>query len=59
MTAQELQEWRVSHSLTQVMLAERLGVHVQTVARWEQGARDIPPYLQLALQTIDREVPTA
>jgi DNA-binding transcriptional regulator YiaG len=55
MTKKELTTWRESLGLTQGELATMLGVHIITVNRWENGAREIPPFLPLALQTLERE----
>jgi transcriptional regulator with XRE-family HTH domain len=48
----ELKEWRQFMSYTQAELAEKLGVDVVTVSRWERGKRKIPSFLHLALRTI-------
>lgn len=52
MTNAELRRWRVTRGLTQVQLAERLGVTSTTVARWERGEMEIaqPTMLRLALE---------
>jgi DNA-binding transcriptional regulator YiaG len=42
MSGDELKALRTQHGLTQPALAELVGVHWNTVARWEQGARSIP-----------------
>ena len=52
MTGHALAAWRAEHSLTQAALAERLGVHKNTVAKWERGEQAIPPFLSLALETL-------
>lgn len=57
MTGEQLSSWRNYHQLTQQQLADALGVIRETVARWETGARPIPSYLGLALETIQREFP--
>lgn len=53
----QLAQWRHYHQLTQTQLARLLGVHLQTIARWEGGTRAIPPFLGLALETVQRELP--
>lgn len=57
MNGEQLAQWRTYHQLTQVQLAQCLGVHPITVAKWETGARGIPPHLGLALETVQRELP--
>lgn len=54
MTPVELKNWRDQQGLSQESLADLLGVHWMTVSRWELGKREIPPFLHLALETIDR-----
>ena len=54
MTPQDLAAFRETHGLTQQQLAEKLRVDRVTIARWETGARSIPPYLDLALETVGR-----
>jgi DNA-binding XRE family transcriptional regulator len=41
---------------SQARLGEALGIRSNTVARWERGELRMPPYLDLALQTIERDV---
>ena len=41
--------------MTQAALAERLGVDVMTVSRWERGTRTPPPYLKLAFDALAME----
>lgn len=54
MTSEELKRRRVALHLSQKHLAEVLGVSTSTVAHWEQGVQAIPAYLDLALQTLER-----
>ena len=54
MTGDELREKRQSLGMTQEQLAAELKVAANTVARWERGERSIPPYLDLALESIER-----
>jgi transcriptional regulator with XRE-family HTH domain len=54
MSGDELKQRRESLGFTQGQLAEALGVDIMTVSRWERGARSIPEYLSLALETIER-----
>jgi transcriptional regulator with XRE-family HTH domain len=56
MTQQELVAFRERLGLTQQELADRLGVDRVTIARWETGARAIPAFLGLALETVERRV---
>ena len=50
----ELRKWRDNNDFTQVELARALGVHQVTIARWETGRREIPVFLPLALETLER-----
>lgn len=54
MNAAELKKWRERCGYTQDGLAKALLVHPVTVARWETEARDIPAFLPLALETLER-----
>jgi transcriptional regulator with XRE-family HTH domain len=56
MTADQLQAWRKKFGYSQGELAKALGVHAVTVARWEAQMREIPPFLDLALETIERRI---
>jgi transcriptional regulator with XRE-family HTH domain len=55
MTGNELREWRRDRVLDQQDLADLLGVHLQTVSKWERNVQTIPPFLELALRTVERE----
>lgn len=50
MTGPEILAARQSLGLSQATLADRLGVDVMTISRWERGEREPAPYLRLALQ---------
>jgi transcriptional regulator with XRE-family HTH domain len=54
MTPEQLVAFREAQGLTQQELADKLRVDRVTIARWETGARSIPPYLDLALETVGR-----
>lgn len=54
MSATELKDWREKRGLSQPRLAEILGVHAMTVSKWEREVQAIPPFLPLALETIER-----
>lgn len=45
MEATTIRAIRESMALSQADLAERLGVHRQTVSQWERGVNRPPPYL--------------
>lgn len=53
MDREELREWRKRNRFTQVDLAKALGVHPMTVSKWETEAREIPPFLSLALTALE------
>lgn len=52
----QLKEFREKHNLTQEGLAEILRVSSNTVARWERNERRIPEFLDLALETVERNL---
>ncbi|MGD0234062.1 MAG: helix-turn-helix transcriptional regulator [Syntrophorhabdales bacterium] len=54
MTPDRLKTWRTKHGYTQVTLAEALRVIPITVSRWERGIREIPSFLHLALEALER-----
>lgn len=58
MTGEELKEKRKNLGFTQNEFAKRLMVATNTVARWERGERAIPPYLPMALITLENELNT-
>ena len=49
MTPKDLKQWRIKNRYTQVELAKALDTHSITISRWENGAREIPSFLHLAL----------
>ncbi len=54
MNGKELKEKRNNLALTQEQLANELNVTSNTVARWERDEMKIPPFLHLAIETIER-----
>lgn len=52
MKPRELVAWRSRYYLDQVDLADLLGVHVNTIANWENGRSRIPAMAELALEAI-------
>ena len=56
MTGQELRRRREALGLSQAQLAALVGVHANTVARWERGEVRIPHpgMLDLALEALER-----
>jgi len=54
MNPENLRRWREGRNLTQGTLGKALGVTLTTVYRWEAGLRKIPPFLQLALEGLER-----
>lgn len=56
MTGEELTEWREKLGLSRDELAKQLKTTYTTVYRWEENNRAIPPFLDLALKTIEREL---
>jgi DNA-binding transcriptional regulator YiaG len=55
MTPAELKQWRKQAGLSQAGLAALLGVVTMTVSRWELGRREIPSFLHLALEALERK----
>lgn len=53
MTPADLRARREALRLSRQALAERLGVQVMTVYRWETMRRAIPPMLDLAMQALE------
>ena len=56
MTADELVNFRKQLGLSQEELAAKLKVARNTVNRWENEARKIPEFLDLALETVERNI---
>lgn len=55
MKPKDLKHWREANGYSQARLAKALSCHVITISRWENGAREIPPYLNLALNWLEYE----
>ena len=55
MKPNELQQWRIDRGMTQQALADALGVHRVTVAKWEAGMTGIPAFLPLALEGLKKQ----
>ncbi len=49
----ELRAWRDQFGYSQQHLADLLEVAEMTISRWERGVREIPPYLYLALRSLE------
>jgi len=54
MKGKDLKARRAALGITQVQLAEILGVQPNTVARWENGVLDVPRVVALAMDTVER-----
>jgi DNA-binding XRE family transcriptional regulator len=54
MTREELANWRKKHKLKQEDLAKILNVSRVCVTRWENGTRQVPPFLHWALESISK-----
>jgi DNA-binding transcriptional regulator YiaG len=52
MTPGRFKKLRQSMGYSQVRLAEKMGVYVRTVSRWETGEVEIPKMAELALRYI-------
>jgi transcriptional regulator with XRE-family HTH domain len=55
MTPKRLKSWRVKNEYSQGELASTLKVDVMTVSRWERGVREIPSFLHLALECLEKK----
>lgn len=51
MLGDRIKELRLAQNLTQVQLADKLGVSKQTVSNWENG--NIPPSIDMLLSVIE------
>jgi DNA-binding transcriptional regulator YiaG len=56
MNKDELKQFRERIGLNQGALSKALSVAGNTVSRWELGTREIPKFLPLALETIERRL---
>lgn len=45
--------WRKRVGLTQQQLADKLGVNLSAVKKWEGGVRKLPPYIGLVMAAIE------
>lgn len=54
MKPEELKRRREALGLTQEQLARELEVTTMTVSRWERGVHDIPNYIGLALEALEK-----
>jgi DNA-binding XRE family transcriptional regulator len=55
MNPADLTTWRKTHGYTQEQLGDLLGVAKNTVYRWESGMREIPSFLHLALECMEKK----
>ncbi len=58
MEGKELKEKREKLELTQTVLADILGVKMNTVYRWESGILSVPKSIELAMETVERRYKT-
>lgn len=56
MTPEEIIAFREKYNLSQEELAEKLKVTRNTVNRWENRKRNIPEIVELALETVERNL---
>ncbi len=56
MEGKELKEKRDKLDLTQTELADILGVKMNTVYRWESGILSVPKSIELAMETVERNL---
>lgn len=56
MTGTEIKAWREARGLTQAQLAELIGVHRVTLARWETGTRIPHPMVGIVLARLDQQM---
>jgi DNA-binding transcriptional regulator YiaG len=56
MKGREITEWRKRWGLTQIKVAQALGVDVMTVSRWERGVQVPTPVLPLALEALEHRM---
>ena len=52
----ELRRKRMSLGLNQIQLAARLEINQNTISRYETGALPIPKLVELAVETVERQV---
>jgi transcriptional regulator with XRE-family HTH domain len=54
LTGKDLRDFRLQHGLTQHAMADVLGLHLNTLSRWETGERMVghPKLMRLALDAL-------
>lgn len=50
----DLRRWRERHGMMQEELANILGVHFQTISKWECDRRKVPKMVKVALEGIEK-----
>ncbi len=55
MTREELKQRRVALALTQVQLADALGVRGSTVTNWEQGLHAVPEWVPAKIEELEAQ----
>lgn len=55
MSPKELTAWIEASGYNRLELAEMLGVSNVSVSRWEHGTREIPSFLHLALECLEKK----
>ena len=55
MKPDDLKKWRKKNNYSQSQLARALGVHTLTISKWERADREIPSFLHLALECMERK----
>lgn len=48
--------WRKGVGLTQQELADKLGVNLSAIKKWEGGARKLPPFMGYAMAAIEADL---
>lgn len=53
MTPDAMRQARERLRLTQTGLAQKLGLHLRTIAGYERGQNPIPRHIELAIETLE------
>jgi transcriptional regulator with XRE-family HTH domain len=56
MSAGDLKERREALGLTQQGLADRIGVHVRTISKWERGVYAVPAIVAVVFELLEDRV---